>query len=95
MTMPPLGLALWLLLLCPGLMFWKPQVNQNCNNGRYEISVLMMNNSAFQESSSSDNLKNAVNMGVEIVRQRLISDGKNMVTKSYSFLVLLLESKSC
>ncbi|XP_015996027.2 heat-stable enterotoxin receptor [Rousettus aegyptiacus] len=74
MMMPPLGLALWLLLLCPGLMFWKPQVNQNCNNGRYEISVLMMNNSAFQESSS-DNLKNAVNMGVEIVRQRLISDG--------------------
>lgn len=88
-----LGLALWSLLLCPGLTFWDSQISRNCNNGSYEISVLMMNNSAFPESL--DNLKEAVNEGVEIVRQRLLNAGKNMVTESTSSLLPPLGSKGC
>lgn len=83
MTIPLLGLALWSLLLHPGLMLWNSQVSQNCNDGRYEISVLMMKNSAFEEPSV--NLKNAVNMGVEIVRRRLLSDGID-VTVNATFI---------
>lgn len=82
MKMTLLGLVLWSLLLHPGLMFWTSQISQNCNNGSYEISVLMMNNSAFPETL--DTLKEAVNEGVQIVRQRLLSAGKNMVTGSTS-----------
>ena len=88
-----LGLALWSLLLRPGVMYWASQISQNCNNGSYEISVLMMNNSAFPESL--DNLKEAVNEGVEIVRQRLLNAGKNMVTDFTSYLLPPLGSKGC
>ncbi|KAF3816306.1 hypothetical protein GH733_014479, partial [Mirounga leonina] len=78
-----LGLALWSLLLRPGLTFWTSEISQNCNNGSYEISVLMMNNSAFPESL--DNLKEVVNEGVEIVRQRLLNADIN-VTVNASFI---------
>lgn len=78
MKKPLLGLTLWSLLLCPGLMCF----DQNCNNGSYEISVLIMKNSAFPESP--ENLENAVNVGVEMVRKRLRDDGKNIVTESSS-----------
>ena len=87
MKMTLLGLVLWSLLLHPGLMFWTSQISQNCNNGSYEISVLMMNNSAFPETL--DTLKEAVNEGVQIVRQRLLNAGKNMVTGSTSSLLPL------
>lgn len=93
MKTPLLGLALWSLLLHPGLMFWTSQVSRNCNNGSYEISVLMMNNSAFSESL--DNLKEAVNEGVEIVKQRLLKAGKTMVTELSSSLLPSLGSKGC
>lgn len=88
-----LGLALWSLLLRPGLTFWASQISQNCNNGSYEISVLMMNNSAFPESL--DNLRQAVDEGVEIVKQRLLTAGKNMVKESISFLLPPLGSNGC
>uniref|UniRef100_H0XAQ1 Guanylate cyclase n=1 Tax=Otolemur garnettii TaxID=30611 RepID=H0XAQ1_OTOGA len=61
-----LGLALWLLLFQPGLTFL---FHQSCYHDNYEISVLMMNNSAFPEPH--DNLKDAVSEGLEIVRKRL------------------------
>lgn len=77
MKTPLLGLALWSLLLCPALMIWSGQMSQNCNNGNYQISVLMMNNSAFPESH--EKLRNAVNVGLKIVRERLINNGKDMV----------------
>ncbi|KAK2101303.1 Heat-stable enterotoxin receptor [Saguinus oedipus] len=63
------GLALWSLFFQPGWLFWSSKVSQNCQNGSYEISVLMMNNSAFAEPL--ENLKEAVNEGLDIVRERL------------------------
>ncbi|XP_069867749.1 guanylyl cyclase C [Dipodomys merriami] len=64
----------WLWLLCqPGLAFWGSQLSRNCHNGSYQISVLMMNNSAFPESL--DNLKDAVNAGLDVVRVRLLEAG--------------------
>ncbi|NP_001166430.1 guanylyl cyclase C precursor [Cavia porcellus] len=72
MKSPLLGLVVWSLLLQllqPGLAFWNSQISQNCHNGSYEITVLMMNNYAFQESLES--LKTAVNKGLDIVKQRL------------------------
>ncbi|KAK2493544.1 hypothetical protein MC885_003136, partial [Smutsia gigantea] len=95
MKTPLLGLALWSLLLRPGLMFWTSQVSRNCNNGSYEISVLMMNNSAFPESL--ENLKEAVNEGVEIVKQRLLEAGIN-VTVNATFIYsegVIYKSSDC
>nr|XP_012609183.1 heat-stable enterotoxin receptor [Microcebus murinus] len=83
MKTPLLGLALWSLLLQPGLTLWSNQVSQNCHNGSYEISVLMMNNSAFPEPL--ENLRDAVNGGLEIVRERLQKAGIN-VTVNASFI---------
>nr|XP_030697217.1 heat-stable enterotoxin receptor isoform X3 [Globicephala melas] len=83
MKTPLLALALWSLLLRPGLLFWTSQVSQNCHNGSYEITVLMVNNSAFPESQV--NLKDVVNAGMEIVRQRLLEAGLN-VTVNASFI---------
>ncbi|KAF6118935.1 guanylate cyclase 2C [Phyllostomus discolor] len=83
MKTPLLGLALWSLLLCPALMIWTSPMSRNCHNGIYQISVLMMNNSAFQESH--EKLRNAVNEGLKIVRERLINSGIN-VTVSASFI---------
>ncbi|XP_051706242.1 guanylyl cyclase C isoform X1 [Oryctolagus cuniculus] len=78
-----LGLVLWSLLFQLGLMFWATQVSQKCHSGNYEISVLMMNNSAFPESL--DNLKEAVIEGMDIVRQRLHEAGLN-VTVNATFI---------
>ncbi|XP_004592636.2 guanylyl cyclase C [Ochotona princeps] len=83
MKTPLLGLALWSLLVQPSLMFWTTQMSQNCHSGNYEISVLMMNNSAFPESL--DNLKDAVIEGMDIVRQRLREAGLN-VTVNATFI---------
>lgn len=85
MKTPLLGLALLSLLLCPELIYVTTQLSQNCNNGNYEITVLMMENTAFQESQ--ENLKKAVDYGVKIVNRRLNNDGKNMVTESSSSLL--------
>jgi heat-stable enterotoxin receptor len=76
-----LGLVVWSLLFQPRLMFWASHVRQNCHNGSYEISVLMMNNSAFPESL--ENLKEAVNVGLDVVRMQLHEAGKNMVIESF------------
>uniref|UniRef100_A0A667HQN3 Guanylate cyclase n=1 Tax=Lynx canadensis TaxID=61383 RepID=A0A667HQN3_LYNCA len=95
MKMTLLALVLWSLLLHPGLMFWTSQISQNCNNGSYEISVLMMNNSAFPETL--DTLKEAVNEGVQMVRQRLLNAGIN-VTVNATFLYsnsLIYKSSDC
>nr|8GHP_A Chain A, Guanylyl cyclase C [Homo sapiens] len=59
------------------------QVSQNCHNGSYEISVLMMGNSAFAEPLK--NLEDAVNEGLEIVRGRLQNAGLN-VTVNATFM---------
>ncbi|KAK1341356.1 hypothetical protein QTO34_017762 [Cnephaeus nilssonii] len=75
MKKPLLGLTLWSLLLCPGLMCFNDQVTQKCHNGSYEISVLIMKNSAFQEPP--ENLENAVKRGLEIAERRLRDDGIN------------------
>lgn len=93
MKTPLLALALWSLLLRLGLTFWPSSVSQNCHNGSYEISVLMMNNSAFPESL--DNLKAVVNEGVNIVRQRLLEAGKTMVTAFFSSFLAPLGSEHC
>lgn len=93
MKTPLLALALWSLLLQLGLTFWPSSVSQNCHNGSYEISVLMMNNSAFPESL--DNLKAVVNEGVNIVRQRLLEAGKTMVTEFFSSFLAPLGSEHC
>lgn len=77
-----LALAVWILLSQPGQTVWT-QVRQNCHDGNYQISVLMMNNSAYKEPL--DNLKDAVNEGLDIVRTRLRLAGKN-VAKESSFL---------
>ncbi|KAM6214681.1 guanylyl cyclase C [Rhynchocyon petersi] len=74
----PLGL--WLLFFQPGLMLWASQVIQNCNDGSYEISVLMMNNSAFHVPL--DSIKEVVNKGVKVVRQRLQDAGINVTVKA-------------
>ena len=92
MKTPLLALTLWSLLLRPGLLFWTSHVSQNCHNGSYEISVLMMNNSAFPESWV--NLRDVVNVAMEIVRQRLLEAGKKMVTE-FSSLLPPLGSKGC
>ncbi|KAM9671733.1 guanylyl cyclase C [Trichechus inunguis] len=78
-----LGLVLWSLFFQPRLMFWASHVTQNCKNGSYEISILMMNNSAFP--MSLEYLKEVVNKGLEIVRGRLESAGIN-VTVNASFI---------
>ncbi|XP_036992543.2 guanylyl cyclase C [Artibeus jamaicensis] len=83
MKTPLLDSALWSLLLSPALVIWAIQISQNCNNGNYQISVLMMNNSAFPEPH--EKLTNAVNEGLKIVRQRLINNGIN-VTVDASFI---------
>ncbi|XP_045040257.2 guanylyl cyclase C [Desmodus rotundus] len=95
MKTPLLGLALWSLLLCPALMIWSGQMSQNCNNGNYQISVLMMNNSAFPESH--EKLRNAVNVGLKIVRERLINNGIH-VTVNASFIYsegMIYKSSDC
>ncbi|XP_022433355.1 heat-stable enterotoxin receptor isoform X3 [Delphinapterus leucas] len=95
MKTPLLALALWSLLLRPGLLFWDSQVSQNCHNGSYEISVLMTNNSAFPESQV--NLRDVVNAGMEIVRQRLLEAGLN-VTVNASFInseSMIYKSSDC
>ncbi|EPQ08127.1 Heat-stable enterotoxin receptor [Myotis brandtii] len=83
MKKPLLGLTLWLLLLCPGLMCLHNEVIQKCNNGTYEISVLIMKNSAFQEPPGK--LERAVRQGVKIVNQRLNNHGIN-ATVNASFI---------
>lgn len=83
MKTPLLDLALWSLLVQSSLTFWTTQMSQNCHSGNYEISVLMMNNSAFPESL--DNLKDAVIEGMDIVRQRLREAGLN-VTVNATFI---------
>ncbi|XP_054446894.1 guanylyl cyclase C [Pteronotus mesoamericanus] len=75
MKTPLLGLVLWSVLLCPGVIIETTQVRRNCRIGNYQITVLMMDNSAFPESH--ENLKDAVNQGLEIVRKRLIDNGIN------------------
>nr|XP_048288405.1 guanylyl cyclase C [Myodes glareolus] len=78
-----LALAVWLLLFRPGRTFWTSQLRKNCYNGNYHISVLMMNNSAYNEPL--DNLKKAVNDGLDIVRERLSEAGLN-VTVNATFM---------
>lgn len=78
-----LGLAVLLLLFQPTLTFWDSQVGQNCYDGNYEISVLMMDNSAYKEPL--ENLREAVNEGLDIVRMRLSEAGKTRAEDS-SFL---------
>ncbi|XP_059790482.1 guanylyl cyclase C [Balaenoptera ricei] len=95
MKTPLLALTLWSLLLRPGLLFWTSHVSQNCHNGSYEISVLMMNNSAFPESWV--NLRNVVNVAMEIVRQRLLEAGLN-VTVNATFIQsegMIYKSSDC
>ncbi|XP_006170026.1 heat-stable enterotoxin receptor [Tupaia chinensis] len=82
MKTPLLSLALWLLLFQPGMMFLS-DVSRNCHDGTYEITVLMMNNSAFPETLN--NLEIAVNEGLKIVKQRLDEAGMN-VTVNASFI---------
>ncbi|XP_059114700.1 guanylyl cyclase C [Peromyscus eremicus] len=77
-----LALAVWLLLFQPGRTVWN-QVRQNCHDGNYQISVLMMNNSAYKEPL--DNLRDAVNEGLDIVRMRLSEAGLN-VTVNATFM---------
>lgn len=83
MKLTLLGLVLWLLLFQHRLTFWTSQVRQNCHNDSYQISVLMMNNSAFREPLS--NLEDAVKEGLDIVRRRLHEAGIN-VTVNATFI---------
>ncbi|XP_058138809.1 guanylyl cyclase C [Dasypus novemcinctus] len=96
MKTPLLDLALWWsLFLQPALTFGFSQVRQNCEKGSYEISVLMMNNSAFPESL--ENLEAAVNMALDIVRQRLHEAGIN-VTVNATFIrsdSMIYKSNDC
>ncbi|CAO2607011.1 Guanylyl cyclase C [Lemmus lemmus] len=78
-----LAWAVWLLLSQPGRTFWTSQVRKNCYNGNYHISVLMMNNSAYNEPL--ENLEKAVNDGLVIVRERLSEAGLN-VTVNATFM---------
>lgn len=86
-----LGLAVRLLLFQPALLFWPSQVRQNCRNGSYEISVLMMDNSAYKEPM--DNLREAVEEGLDIVRKRLREAGKTMGEGFFSLYNLLLQGR--
>lgn len=95
MKSPLLALALWSLLLRPGLPFWTSHVSRNCQDGSYEISVLMMNNSAFPEFL--DSLEEVVKEGVKIVRQRLLEAGLN-VTVNATFIYsegVIYKSNDC
>ncbi|KAM5263777.1 guanylyl cyclase C isoform 2-T2 [Ctenodactylus gundi] len=95
MKSPLLGLALWSLLSQPGLTYWASQVSQNCHNGTYEISVLMMNNSAFSEPL--DTLETAVRDGLDMVRKSLHEAGIN-VTVNATFIYsdgLIQKSGDC
>lgn len=95
MKTPLLALALWSLLLRPGLPFWTSHVSRNCQDGSYEISVLMMNNSAFPEFL--DSLEEVVKEGVKIVRQRLLEAGLN-VTVNATFIYsegVIYKSNDC
>ncbi|CAH7428410.1 Gucy2c [Phodopus roborovskii] len=90
-----LSLAAWLLLFQPGRTFWASQTRKNCHNGNYHISVLMMNNSAYKEPL--ENLRDAVNEGLVIVRERLSEAGLN-VTVNATFMYsdgLIHESGDC
>ncbi|XP_036038368.1 heat-stable enterotoxin receptor isoform X1 [Onychomys torridus] len=78
-----LALAVWLLLFQPWQTVWTSQVRRNCHDGNYQISVLMMNNSAYKEPL--DNLRDAVNEGLDIVRIRLSEAGLN-VTVNATFM---------
>lgn len=69
MKMPLLGWVLWSLLLHSGLTFSTSDLIQDCYGDSYKITVLMMQNSAFQESL--ENLRRIVNRGVDIVKARL------------------------
>lgn len=86
-----LDLVLWSLLFQPEWLYLTSQVSQNCHNGSYEISVLMMDNSAFAEPL--ENVEDAVNEGLEIVRGRLQNAGKKMLIESSSTLLLPLGTK--
>lgn len=88
-----LDLVLWSLLFQPGWLYLTSRVSQNCHNGSYEISVLMMDNSAFAEPL--ENVEDAVNEGLEIVRGRLQNAGKKMLIESSSTLLLPLGTKCC
>ncbi|GAB1291377.1 Guanylyl cyclase C [Apodemus speciosus] len=77
-----LGLAVRLLLFQSALL-WPTQVRQKCRDGSYEISVLMMDNSAYKEPM--DNLRMAVEEGLDIVRKRLREAGLN-VTVNATFI---------
>ncbi|XP_036889837.1 heat-stable enterotoxin receptor [Sturnira hondurensis] len=95
MKTPLWDLALWSLLLSPALMTWTSTMSQNCNNGNYQISVLMMNNSAFSEPH--EKLRNAVNKGLKIVRERLINNGINVIVNA-SFIYsdgVIYKSSDC
>ncbi|XP_003499266.1 heat-stable enterotoxin receptor isoform X1 [Cricetulus griseus] len=78
-----LALAAWLTLFQPRQAFWTSQMRKNCHNGTYHISVLMMNNSAYKEPL--ENLSDAVNEGLAIVRERLSEAGLN-VTVNATFM---------
>lgn len=80
-----LALAVPLLLFQPALMFWASQLKQNCDNGSYAISVLMMGNTAYKEPMQ--NLQEAVEEGLDIVRKRLREAGKTMVKDSFFLCV--------
>uniref|UniRef100_A0A8C6FT39 guanylate cyclase n=1 Tax=Moschus moschiferus TaxID=68415 RepID=A0A8C6FT39_MOSMO len=95
MKTPLLALVLWSLLLRQGLPFWTSHVSRNCQDGSYEISVLMMNNSAFPEPLN--NLEEVVKEGVKIVRQRLLEAGLN-VTVNATFIYsdgVIYKSSDC
>ncbi|XP_055466578.1 guanylyl cyclase C [Psammomys obesus] len=79
-----LGLAVRLvLLLQPVLASRDFQKRKNCHDGNYQISVLMMDNAAFDEPF--ENLQAAVNEGLDIVRTRLREAGLN-VTVNATFI---------
>ncbi|XP_004693313.1 PREDICTED: heat-stable enterotoxin receptor [Condylura cristata] len=95
MKAPLLGLILWALLLQSESMFWTSNVKRNCNSVSYDISILMMNNSAFPKSP--DDLEDVVRKGLEIVRQRLRDAGMN-VTVNATFIYsdnLIYTSSDC
>ncbi|XP_037370203.1 guanylyl cyclase C [Talpa occidentalis] len=95
MKAPLLGLTLWSLLIQSELVFWTTPVGRNCSSASYDISVLMMNNSAFPKSP--DDLEDVVKKGLEIVRERLQETGRN-VTVNATFIYsdnLIYTSSDC
>ncbi|XP_012862953.1 heat-stable enterotoxin receptor [Echinops telfairi] len=80
MKTPLWDLALWYLLLQPRLVFVSSQVIRNCDKGGYEISVLMMNNSAFTEPL--ERIEEVVHNGLDVVRERLRHAGFNVTVKA-------------